>query len=170
MMSLWTDLYVPGSEEELSVEVRLLYDVHVGDGYLSALLTRHAHHRPVLQHLTPYCTRPDLSNTNTIVLQSSLRFVVTPPEGHPPYLCITNTNLYRTTFLTQPPPCKVTRLLLTHFHCIEISNYIYLKVRQHTISGSSFAFIHVFKKWILLYETYTSTFITFASSWTRLQF
>ena len=58
-------LNVPGSEEELSVEIRFLDDVHVGDCDLSTLLTSHAHHRPVLQHFTPYCTRPDLCGKKT---------------------------------------------------------------------------------------------------------
>ena len=44
---------IPWSEEELSVKVGFLYDVHVSDPGFTSLTTRDSHQCPVLQHLTP---------------------------------------------------------------------------------------------------------------------
>ena len=53
-------LDVPGSEEELSVEVGLLNDVHVGDGHLTLGPTAQTDHCPVLEHLTTNSTGSNL--------------------------------------------------------------------------------------------------------------
>ena len=46
-------LDVPGSEQELPVEVALLDDVHLGDEDGSVWTATHSHYRIVLQQLTP---------------------------------------------------------------------------------------------------------------------
>ena len=51
---------IPGSEEELSVEIGLLDMVHVGHNDLALWTRRHAHHCPVLEHLTPNCSSTNL--------------------------------------------------------------------------------------------------------------
>ena len=64
-------LDIPRSEEELSVEVGFLDDVHVCDGDLPLRAARHAHHRPVLQHLTANgpCTHQEVIQASQFLLK-----------------------------------------------------------------------------------------------------
>ena len=68
-----TNLYIPWSEEKLSVKVRFLYDVHICNDYFSSITTQ-SHHRPVLQHLTSNCTGPNLLSKHTFFITSNFIF------------------------------------------------------------------------------------------------
>jgi len=58
-------LNVPRPEEKLSVEIRLLYDVHVRDNDLTLGSRPHPHHSPVLEQLTAYSSSTNLTNQDT---------------------------------------------------------------------------------------------------------
>ena len=60
-----TNLYIPRPEEELSVEVGLLNDVHVGDGDLALGARGQPQHREALEEFTANSTGTHLSHNTT---------------------------------------------------------------------------------------------------------
>lgn len=64
MLELFTYRDIPRSEEELSVKVGFLDDVHICDPGLTFGATGHTHQSPVLQHFTSNSTCTNLQNHN----------------------------------------------------------------------------------------------------------
>lgn len=73
-------LNVLRSEEELSVEIRLLDRVHVRNDDLALAAAGHAHHGPVLKHLAANCACTHLhqpaNQTVTIIMMATSLFCI----------------------------------------------------------------------------------------------
>ena len=60
-------LYIPGSEEELSVEIRFFNNIHISDPHSTTFPTAEPHHSPVLQHLTTNSSSSNLQLSRTFI-------------------------------------------------------------------------------------------------------
>ena len=60
-------LYIPGSEEELSVEIRFFNNIHISDPHSTSFTTAEPHHSPVLQHFTTNSSSSNLQSSRTFI-------------------------------------------------------------------------------------------------------